>query len=436
MGRDKGYTMQRVQRKSREPNRLTARQVSNAKPKRGLDAVLLADGGNLYLQVTRGQNDHVRRSWLFRYELNSRRREMGLGPTHTRSLKDAREEAKRLRQLLLDGIDPLEYRRKDIESRAVESAKNKTFSEVAAAYLSTHRNDWKNPKHAAQWENSLTKDTKAIANLPIAAIDTSHVLEVLEPIWRKKPETASRTRGRIERVLAFAIVAKYRKREDGNPARWDGHLEELLGSKAKAQAAKRERTGKSGHHPALPYKDAPEFMAQLRRLDSLSARALEFTILTAARTNETLGAKWSEFNLEERIWTVPADRMKMGKEHRVPLCDRAVAILKALPRDGNRVFALSDMAMLQCLRGLRPGLTVHGFRSSLMDWSHEMTAFPKVVIDQALAHSIGDKVEASYRRGDLFEKRQRLMEAWGDYCSSKPIGTGATVTPMRKLADG
>ena len=177
---------------------------------------------------------------------------MGLGATHTRSLKEAREEAKRLRQVLLNGIDPLEHRRKDIESRAVESAKNKTFSEVAAAYLSTHRNDWKNPKHAAQWENSLTKDTKAIANLPIAAIDTSHVLEVLEPIWRKKPETASRTRGRIERVLAFAIVAKYRKREDGNPARWDGHLEELLGSKAKAQAAKRERTGKSGHHLPCP----------------------------------------------------------------------------------------------------------------------------------------------------------------------------------------
>jgi len=176
-------------------------------------------------------------------------------------------------------------------------------------------------------------------------------------------------------------------------------------------------------------------MAQLRRLDSLSARALEFTILTAARTNETLGAKWSEFNLEERIWTVPADRMKMGKEHRVPLCDRAVAILKALPRHGNRVFVLSDMAMLQCLRGLRPGLTVHGFRSSFMDWAHEQTAFAKVAIDQALAHSIGDKVEASYRRGDLFEKRKRLMEAWGEDCSSKPIALGATVTAMRKLVD-
>jgi integrase len=427
--------MQRVQRKSREPNRLTARQVSNAKPRRGLDAVLLADGGNLYLQVTRGQNDHVRRSWLFRYELNSRRREMGLGATHTRSLKEAREEAKRLRQVLLNGIDPLEHRRKDIESRAVESAKNKTFSEVAAAYLSTHRNDWKNPKHAAQWENSLTKDTKAIANLPIAAIDTSHVLEVLEPIWRKKPETASRTRGRIERVLAFAIVAKYRKREDGNPARWDGHLQELLGSKAKAQAAKRERTGKSGHHPALPYKDAPEFMAQLRRLDSPSARALEFTILCAVRTNETIGAKWSEIDFEERTWIVPSGRMKMGREHRVPLSDRAVEILRGLKRHGDRVFPLSNMAMLQCLRGLWLGLTVHGFRSTFMDWAHEQTAFAKVVIDKALAHAINDKSEAAYRRGDLIEKRKRLMEAWSEYCCGKPTATSATIMPMRKLVD-
>ena len=416
----------------RTVGRLQARQVANAKPRGGLDGSLLADGGNLYLQLTRGDANHIRRSWLFRYQRNERRREMGLGALHTRSLKEAREEAKRLRQLLLEGIDPLEHRRKDIEGRAVASAKNKTFAEVAAAYLSAHRNDWKNPKHVTQWENSLTKDAKAIANLPVAAIDTSHVLEVLEPIWRRKPETASRTRGRIERVLAFAIVAKYRKREDGNPARWDGHLEELLGSKAKAQAAKRERAGKSGHHPALPYKDAPEFMAQLRGLSSPSARALEFTILTAARTNETRGAKWSEFDREERVWTVPAGRMKMGKEHRVPLCDRAIAILKALPRDGTRVFALSDMAMLMCLRGLRPGLSVHGFRSSFMDWAHEQTAFPKVVIDQALAHSIGDKVEASYRRGDLFDKRKKLMAAWSEHCSRKPVATGATVTPLRK----
>jgi len=411
-----------------------ARQVNNAKPKRGRDASLLADGGNLYLQLTRGDGDHVRRSWLFRYELNGRRREMGLGALYTRGLKEAREEARGLRLLVLDGIDPIDHRKKSIESRAVASARDKTFSEVAAAYLKAHKDDWKNSKHAAQWEKSLTRDTKAIADLPVAAIDTAHVLEVLGPIWKTKPETASRTRGRIERVLAYAIVAKYRKREDGNPARWDGHLEELLGSKAKAQKAKRERLGKSGHHPALPYKEAPDFMASLRRLDSLSARALEFSVLTAARTAEVIGANWSEFDLTERTWTVPAGRMKMKKEHKVPLCDLAVAILAKLPRHGDRVFKLSDMAMLQCLRGLRPGLTVHGFRSTFMDWAHEQTATAKVVIDMALAHAIGDKVEAAYRRGDLFERRKQLMELWGKFCG-RPAATGATVTPLRKLAD-
>jgi integrase len=413
--------------------RLTSREVASSKPKRGRRKSLLSDGGNLKLQLIREESDHILRSWLFCYERDGQRHEMGLGALHTRRLKEAREEAKRLRLLLLDGIDPLEHRRKIVESRAVEAAKSKTFAEVAAAYLKAHRDDWKNPKHAWQWQHSLTKDCKAIANLPIAAIDTAHILQVLEPIWRKKPETASRTRGRIERVLAYAIVAKYRKREDGNPARWDGHLEELLGSKTKAQKAKRERTGKSGHHPALSYKDAPEFMQSLRRLDSLSARALEFTILTAARTAEVIGVTWGEFDLKDQIWTVPAGRMKLGKEHRVPLSSRAMEILRGLKRDGKHVFPLSNMAMLQCLRGLRLGLTVHGFRSCFMDWAHEQTTFPKVVIDMALAHAIGDKVEAAYRRSDLFERRKRLMQQWSEFCR-QPIATDATIT-LRKLAD-
>jgi integrase len=418
----------------RPVGRLATRQVNNAKPKRGLDAGLLADGGNLYLQLTRGNGNHVRRSWLFRYELNGRRREMGLGALHTRGLKEAREEAKRLRLLLLDGIDPLHHRRKTIENRAVELAKDKTFSEVAAAYLKAHRDDWKNPKHAAQWETSLTKDCKAIADLPVAGIDTAHVLQVLEPIWRKKPESASRTRGRIERVLAYSIVAKYRRREDGNPARWDGHLEELLGSKSKAQKAKRAYAGKSGHHPALPYKHMPDFMHSLRRLNSLSARALEFTILTAARTAEVIGMTWNEVDLQERVWVIPSGRMKMGKEHRIALSDRAVQILRGLNRDSKHVFPLSNMAMLQCLRGLWPDLTVHGFRSAFMDWAHEQTATAKVVIDMALAHAIGDKVEAAYRRGDLFERRKRLMQQWSEFCRQS-IAADVTITPLRKLAD-
>jgi integrase len=401
---------------------------------RGTDKKLLADGGNLFLQLTRGDGDHIRRSWLLRYELNGRRREMGLGPLQTRGLKEAREEAKRLRLLLLDRIDPISHRDKAVEALAVEASKNKTFGEVAAAYLKAHRGDWKNPKHVWQWEHSLTKDAKVIANLPVVAIDTAHVLEVLEPIWRTKPETASRTRGRIERVLAYAIAAKYRKREDGNPARWDGHLEELLGSKSKAQKAKRERTGRPGHHPALPYRDVPDFMAVLRRLDSLSARALELTILTAGRTGEVIGATWDEFDLTEKTWIIPADRMKMKKQHKVPLSDGCVEVLKSLPRHGARVFPLSDMAMLQCLRGLRPGLTVHGFRSCFMDWAHEQTATEKVVIDMALAHAVGDKVEAAYRRGDLFERRKRLMQTWSEYCV-RPVVVDATVTPFRKRAD-
>jgi integrase len=415
----------------RKVGQLTARQAAHAKPRPGRDADLFADGGNLFLQTSRGHQGHIRRSWLFKYELNGRRREMGLGATHTRSLKEAREEARRCRQLLLDRIDPIEHRDRGMEARAVEAAKDKTFAEVADAYLKAHRADWRNPKHAAQWEKSLTEDARALARLPIAAIDTSHILQVLEPIWQVKPETASRTRGRIERVLAYAIAAKYRKREDGNPARWDGHLRVLLGSKAAAQKAKRMRTGETGHFAALPYTELPAFMAELRRLDSLTARALEFTILTAARTSSTIGATWPEFKLEEKTWCIPADRMKAGKEHRIPLSDRAVEILRDLDDCGKRVWSLSEHAMLECMRGLRPGLTVHGFRSSFTDWAHDRTAFPKTVIDMALAHAVGDDVEAAYRRGDLFEKRKRLMDAWAQYCA-KPARTGATVTPMRK----
>ena len=264
-----------VQRKKREPNLLTAREVSNAKPARNSDAILLADGGNLYLQVTRGHGDHIRRSWLFRYERDGKRRELGLGALHTRGRSaEAREEAKRLRQLLLDGIDPLEHRSEAHREPRGRSGQEQNFLRGRRRLSQGTQGQLEEFQTRCAMGGRLTKDAKAIANLPVAAIDTAHVLEVLEPIWKTKPETASRTRGRIERVLAYAIVAKYRKREDGNPARWDGHLEELLGSKAKAQKAKRERTGKSGHHPALPIKDAPEFMAALRQIQfAFGARA-------------------------------------------------------------------------------------------------------------------------------------------------------------------
>jgi integrase len=412
--------------------RLSARKVKTARPKKGRRAQDHADGGNLFLQTSFGADGHVRRSWTFKYELRGRRREMGLGATHTRTLKEARDEAKRLRQLLLDAVDPIDSRDRDAEAKAVAAAKDKTFSEVARQYLTAHRDDWTNLKHAAQWQTSLTKEAKAIVNLPVAKIDVSHVLSVLQPIWKSKPESASRLRGRIERVLAYAIAAQYRTRESGNPAKWDGSLKELLGSTAKAKRAKRERTNSTGHHAAVPYADMPKLMAALRARKSLSARALEFTILTAARTAETIRAEWSEFDLEEAEWSIPGSKMKTGKPHRVALSPRAVQILRGLKRQGGRVFPLGNIAMLKCLRGLRPGMTVHGTaRSSFTDWSHEQTAYPKTAIDMALAHAVPG-TDGSYRRGDLFDKRRKLMEAWADYLAQPPTEKTASVTPMRK----
>jgi len=410
---------------------LTAKKVQKLKqPGR------YGDGHGLYLQVVSPSN----RSWLLRYERNGRERWAGLGPLHAFSLKEARERARKARQLLADGIDPIDHRNKVAEARAVEAAKDKTFAEVATAYLEAHDGDWKNAKHAKQWETSLKKECRAIANVPIASIDTSHILEVLQPIWKQKPETASRVRGRIERVLAYAIAAQYRKREDGNPARWDGHLQELLGKKSAAQRAKRERSGKTGNHAALPYDDIPAFMAELRSRDSISARALEFCILTAARTGEVIGAPWDEIDLDEKTWTVPAVRMKAEKAHRVPLSDRALKILAGLPREngnpylfigGKKGAPLSNMAMLELLKDMRPGTTVHGFRSAFKDWASERTRFPNEVSEAALAHTIPNKVEAAYRRGDLFGKRRRLMEEWARYCATAQ-SAGAKVVTLRQ----
>jgi integrase len=383
------------------------------------------------------------KSWLLRYELHGRERWHGLGALHTFSLREARERARKARQLIQDGIDPIDHRNAAAEASAVEAAKNKTFAVVAKEYLEAHDGDWGNAKHAGQWEASLTRDCKAIAHLPIGAIDTSHILSVLTPIWRTKPETASRTRSRIERVIAYAVAAQYRKREDGNPARWDGHLQELLGKKSKAQKAKRVRSGKIDHHlPALPYKELPGFMAELRERESISARALEFTILTAARTGEIVGGPWDEIDLEAKTWTIPADRMKAAREHRIPLSARALEILRSLPREhgnphlfvgGRKRAPISTMGMLRLLKEMRPGLTVHGFRSTFRDWAAERTNYAREVCEMALAHQIPSAVEAAYRRGDLFEKRSRLMSDWSRYCSTKPAPVVAdNVRPLRK----
>jgi integrase len=381
--------------------------------------MLLADGGNLYLQCTLGTDGNVRRSWLFRYERDGRRRDMGLGPLHTIGLAEARDKARSLRQQLLDDIDPLDARRQRRADERLERAKQMSFGACVEAYLATHEIAWKNDKHRAQWRMTLTKYCSSISDLPVKDIDTDLVLRVLTPLWATRTETAKRLRGRIERVLSWAKGRGLRSGE--NPARWSGHLDEMLARPSKVRSVK--------HHSALPYQELPAFMAELRGRDSLSARALELTILCGTRTSETIGATWNEIDLKAKVWTVSAERMKAGKEHRIPLSDRAVEILSSLPRHGKRVFPLSNMAMLELLRGMRPGATTHGFRSSLRTWASEATSFPHEVCEQALAHTISNKVERAYRRGDLFQKRAAMMQAWAAYCA-KPAPTGATVTPI------
>jgi integrase len=400
--------------------RLTARSAAAAKPDRHDKKKMIADGNNLFLQVIRGSHS-ISRSWLFKYELNGRRHEMGLGPLDIVPLGEARDKARHLRRQLLGGVDPLAARHKLNQQRQLEVAKAMTFGQCVEAYLQAHDAAWKNAKHRQQWRATLTNDCRIISNLPVKDIDTDLVLRVLTPIWKKKTETARRLRARIERVLSWAKGRELRAGE--NPARWTGHLEEMLAAPTKV--------AKVRHHPALPYIELPEFMAQLRQKNSLSARALEFTILTAARTSETTGAEWGEFDLDNKgTWVIPAERMKAGRQHRVPLSNRCIEILRGLRRD-SRPFKLSNMGMLQLLRGMRPGLTVQGFRSTFRDWAAEQTGFANHIVEQALAHTVHDKVEAAYRRGDLFEKRQRLMEQWADYCHA-PASDRSAAIPLRK----
>ncbi|MCF8177313.1 MAG: site-specific integrase, partial [Sulfuritalea sp.] len=310
---------------------------------------------------------------------------------------------------------------------ALERAKAMTFDQCATAYISAHRSGWKNEKHIGQWENTLEAYASPIIGaLPVAEVDTALVVKVLGPIWETKTETATRLRGRIEKILDWATVSKYRQGE--NPARWRGHLENLL--------ANPNKIAKVAHHPALPWREICGFMVELRKQIGTAARALEFTILTAARSGEVRGATWAEIDLDAGLWVVPAERIKMGKEHRVPLTASAIALLNELPREGDLVFpgakentALSDMSLTAVLRRMkRTDITVHGFRSTFRDWCAESTNFPREVCEHALAHSLPDKVEAAYRRGDLLDKRVQLMKAWADYCA-KPQAE-ASVTPI------
>jgi len=377
---------------------------------KGIDAMgMYHDGGGLYLQVSAAGA----KSWIYRFMLDGRAREMGLGPLNVISLAEARKRAAECRKSRLDGIDPIEARRAQRGRRKLEAGRAMTFDKCAAAYIEAHKASWKNGKHAEQWRGSLRNYASPVfGSSPVQAIDLGLVMKALEPIWRTKSETASRVRGRIEAVLDWATVRGYRKGE--NPARWRGHLDKLLPARSKIQ--------KVEHHPALPYHEIAEFTAVLRGQEGIGARALEFLILTAARTGEIIGARWDEVDFEEKIWVVPAARMKAGREHRVPLTGTALAILKQMNgiREGDFVFPggkktrpLSNMAMLAVLKRMGRGdLTAHGFRSTFRDWAAERTNFPREVVEMALAHTIESKVEAAYRRGDLFQKRRQLMEAW------------------------
>jgi integrase len=405
--------------------RLTAREVASAKPDADRRATMLPDGANLYLQITRAPKnpDQVRRSWVFRYEFDGQRHDLGLGPVHTLDLAEARLKARTLRQQLLDGIDPLAAKqqiKRDRLARLAAEQRAMTFRACAEACIASHEDGWTNQKHAAQWQSSLEQYAyPTLGDLAVDDITAAHVIKTLEPIWKTIPETASRVRGRIEKVLGWAAVRGFRSGD--NPARWRGHLAELFPAKGKMRSVK--------HLAALPFADVPAFMIELRQRDTLAAHALELAILTAARRGEVTGATWSEIDLKARTWTIPKNRMKAKKEHRVPLPDRAVAILSTLPRDGARIFPLSDRAMIDLLKDMRPGFTMHGFRSSFRDWAAERTNYPNHVVEAALAHAIGDKVEAAYRRGDLFEKRRRLMADWAAWCA-RPAPTGATVTEI------
>jgi integrase len=402
--------------------RLSPRRVAT-ETKRGFHA----DGGGLYLQVSKFGT----KSWVFRFTLNKRPREMGLGPLHTVSLVDAREEALKCRKLVRESIDPIEQRKHLRGLILAEAVRHMTFSECAEQFISSHSAGWKNLKHASQWTNTMkTYAYPVFGDLPVQTVDTGLVMKVLGPIWTTKTETAGRVRGRIENILDWATVRKYREGE--NPARWKGHLDTLLPARSKVRKVK--------HHAALPYEEMGKFMKELREQEGISARGLEFLILTAARTGEAIRATWDEIDFDKAVWVIPADRMKADKEHRVPLSPAALGVLTGLKEMAQNDFifpgmrnntSLSNMAFLQLLKRMgRHDLTAHGFRSSFRDWAAERTSYSHEVAEMALAHAVGDKVEAAYRRGDLFDKRRKIMNDWATFCLSVQDG-GGEVIPIR-----
>lgn len=394
-------------------NRLTAKQVKDAAGKGRI-----ADGGGLWLQVS----DAGAKSWLFVYRWEGKRPELGLGPYPAVSLAEARRRAEEARACLLG--KPKRDPRTVLKAEAPAAAQ--AFGDFTERFLEGVLDDFRNLKHRQQWRNTLETYAEPIWKTDIAAIETRHVLEVLQPIWGKKRETARRIRGRIERILDAAKAQGLRSGE--NPARWRGHLSAILPDNRKDRR----------HHAAMPFDDVPAFMQTLSARDCLSSKALRFILLTGARSGEARGAAWAEIDLTARVWTIPGERMKAGRPHRVPLSAEAVAILEDLkshrldgfvfPGEGKADF-VSEAAIRNLLGRMKvEGVTVHGFRSSFRDWAGELTQFPREVAEQALAHRVGDETERAYRRGDALEKRRQLMQAWADFCSGKD---GARVVPLR-----
>ena len=372
------------------------------------------DGNCLYLYIKSDGESRFSRSWVYRFTLNGRRREMGLGPADIVTLAEARLKVLECRKMHLEGIDPIEVRKAKREKAKLERKGGVTFRACAERYIASHTAGWKNEKHAAQWPSSLNNYVyPIIGTLPVYSIETAQIMKVLDSIWSTKSETASRVRGRMETILDWAKVHGYRTGD--NPARWHGHLDKLLPSRSRVRRVR--------HHAALPYSELPAFMTKLRAQEGTAARALEFLILTAARTGEVIRATPSE--IQDGLWTVPARRMKAGREHRVPLSAAALRLVDEMRALGETYLFpsrkleahLSNMAMLQLLARMhRSGLTAHGFRSTFKDWASETSDHESYVVEMALAHTIENKVEAAYRRGDLYQKRVGLMEDWANFC--------------------
>jgi integrase len=421
---------------TRTMNRLTAKAVEKqSKPG------LYGDGGGLTLQITKAGA----KSWLFRYMIDGRAHGMGLGPVHTISLAEARQKAAEARKLLIGGVNPLEAKRqRQLDAKSAQT-KRITFDQCASAYIEAHRASWKSVKHADQWVNTIaTYASPIIGSLPVDQIDTGLVVKVLSQpddkelqFWTSKNETATRVRGRIESILGWATTSGFRSGD--NPARWKGHLENLL-----ATISKSSRTT---HHPSLPWRHVGAFMEALRQRQGLGARAVEMAILTASRSGEVRGARWAEIDMTAKTWTIPADRMKAGRDHEIPLSDAALKLLRELPRiegtnlifPGTKGQALSDMSLTAVIKRMNSDapiwidkdgkqITLHGFRSTFRMWAAESTNYPREVAEHALAHQLPNAVERAYQRGSLFVKRSQLMNAWAQFCGT--VRKEGTVTPI------